>query len=666
MVCTKLFKLNHIYNVGDPSVSMQIKEIILYNKEGKTRVLPFSFGKINIITGKSKTGKSAIIEIVEFCLGRSDFRVPDGVVRNTVAYYAIKLKLNETEIFIAKAPPEGNNTSQSQVYLELGENVGIPDMSKLIPNSNDEALVEYLGSLIGISPNLHTPQAGESRSPLEANFKHARMYLFQKQSVIANESILFHRQNEPFIPQSIKDTLPYFLGAVREDQLRLEQELRNTKRELKLAHKKFEEAKLLSGKGVTKAHTLVEEARQVGLIDDHVSFDSIDEIMGHFYYLTMWKPSPIPVVEVDLLDRLQDERRTLLDRLGRVNERVRAAEAYASEAVGYSDEAVHQRLRLETIGLFEEVSVEEAHTCPLCSSHLEEKIPSVEQIFLSLSQLNHNLEAVDRERPKLREYIEKLNEERIDLKAKLEEVTASINALLGEQEAAEEIQDQNTRAARVIGRISLFVDNYEQTKDDSSLEDEIKALERRIESLEEALGTERKEELLSSILSRLSLFMTQWAKDLELEHSNSPYRLDIKNLTVVADQEDRPIPMYRMGSGENWLGCHLISHLALHKYFIQKNRPVPGFLILDQPTQVYFPPEKYQTMEGDTDELTDEDRIAVKRLFQLLFDVCNEMSPHFQIIVLDHANLIDSSFQEALVEDPWRNGKALIPEEWLK
>lgn len=70
-------------------------------------------------------------------------------------------------------------------------------------------------------------------------------------------------------------------------------------------------------------------------------------------------------------------------------------------------------------------------------------------------------------------------------------------------------------------------------------------------------------------------------------------------------------------------------------------------------------------MEGDTNELTDEDRIAVKRVFNLLFKVCEKLAPNLQIIVMDHANLDDPKFQSALVEDPWRNGKALIPQEWI-
>jgi len=46
-----------------------------------------------------------------------------------------------------------------------------------------------------------------------------------------------------------------------------------------------------------------------------------------------------------------------------------------------------------------------------------------------------------------------------------------------------------------------------------------------------------------------------------------------------------------MGSAANWIGYHLIAHLGLHKHFVERDRPVPRFLILDQPTQAYFPPD---------------------------------------------------------------------------
>lgn len=70
--------------------------------------------------------------------------------------------------------------------------------------------------------------------------------------------------------------------------------------------------------------------------------------------------------------------------------------------------------------------------------------------------------------------------------------------------------------------------------------------------------TEEKEEKLQSILNRIGFQMTEWANNLNLEHSGDPVRLDLSKLTVVIDREERPIPLERMGSGENWVAYHLI------------------------------------------------------------------------------------------------------------
>jgi len=42
---------------------MQIKSLVLYNNAGEKRLLTFQIGKVNIITGESKTGKTALIDI---------------------------------------------------------------------------------------------------------------------------------------------------------------------------------------------------------------------------------------------------------------------------------------------------------------------------------------------------------------------------------------------------------------------------------------------------------------------------------------------------------------------------------------------------------------------------------------------------------------------------
>ncbi|GAG44610.1 unnamed protein product, partial [marine sediment metagenome] len=140
-----------------------------------------------------------------------------------------------------------------------------------------------------------------------------------------------------------------------------------------------------------------------------------------------------------------------------------------------------------------------------------------------------------------------------------------------------------------------------------------------------------------------------------------PLRLDLKRLLVVADGENGPIPMDQMGAGENWVGYHLITHLALHKWFVSRGRPVPRFLFIDQPSQVYFPEDR--DWDEDDGSERDEDRQAVGRMYNLARAVADELRDELQIIITDHANISEPWFQECVVER-WRGGLKLVPPEW--
>jgi hypothetical protein len=54
-----------------------------------------------------------------------------------------------------------------------------------------------------------------------------------------------------------------------------------------------------------------------------------------------------------------------------------------------------------------------------------------------------------------------------------------------------------------------------------------------------------------------------------------------------------------MGSGANWLYCHLALFLALHRYFASLGNAysIPSILFFDQPSQVYFP----SILDNDTE-----------------------------------------------------------------
>ena len=76
------------------------------------------------------------------------------------------------------------------------------------------------------------------------------------------------------------------------------------------------------------------------------------------------------------------------------------------------------------------------------------------------------------------------------------------------------------------------------------MKDIIKSIEDRIQEIDEILDADSVEDRKQSALSRIQENMTKWAKELELEHCDSPYRLDLNKVTVVVDKPDRPVPLF--------------------------------------------------------------------------------------------------------------------------
>ena len=225
---------------------------------------------------------------------------------------------------------------------------------------------------------------------------------------------------------------------------------------------------------------------------------------------------------------------------------------------------------------------------------------------------------------------------------------------------------RNNAAARVVGRISLFLETLLPNEDLAKLEAENRRLNNKVKLLEEQIGADDSNERLASILNNISAQVSRYIQNFNAEFAPYPARLNLPQLTIVFDRPERPVPMGRTGGGENHLAYHLSALLALHLFAAQNNRPIPRFLLIDQPTQVYFPSEQvYKDADGSVQKTEkDADLDAVRRLFELLLKFTQKDVPGFQLIVTEHANLREQWFQGALVEEPWTKPPALVPADW--
>lgn len=646
-----------------------MKAIALYSLKGDVRILRFRLGAVNVITGKSRTGKSALIDIVDYCLGRSTFAVFEGVNRASVAWYAVILRVHDSDVLIAKPSPEGAASSQSRACYRVAPAIEPPPVGELTLNSDDDSVLSSLGGLVGFSQNLTLEKALRTTMPFEANLKHAKFFLFQEQGVVANRQLLFHRQSEAFVEQHIKDTLPYLLGAVREDRLQLVVSLREAKRDLTRARKALAEAESISADSSARSNSLLAEAESVGLIPAGAAVQTSGEALA--LLRRAGESASIALADAGATNRapeLQEELFQARRTARQIRDRIRQVKAFASEAEGFAREASAQAVRLRSLEAFGGRRTDNVH-CPLCDSELKAPTPTIAEMAGALERMNSGLDRVEREKPRVNEHLEALESELEGTLAFVRDQEAALRGLQAESEAERRVRDARSLAARVSGRISLFLETVESLSDNGSLRSAVEEAQARVNRYEQQLAQDEVEEVLTSILNVVSARMSKSAEKLSLEHAGSPYRFDLKKLTVIADTRDRPIPMSRMGSGENWLGCHLITLTALHAHFLAQRRPVPNFLFLDQPSQVYFPsPEAYKALSGTPEAMAaaDADIAAVTRMFDFLFDFCEEQAPDFQVIITEHANLPGERFQAALVEPPWQGDLALVPYEWLK
>lgn len=645
---------------------MKIKSIHIYSHDGQRRDLLFQVDGLNVITGRSSTGKSALSEIIEYCMGRSAFNVPEGIIREKVAWFAVIYQFPQDQVLIAKPTPTDGGTSCGLVMQRRGAQVGAPNFKDLVVNTDDDAIVLLLSRLLGIPENRTDVAIDNSRVSYDANVKHTHYYLFQKQGLVANKDQLFYRQNESFQPQAIKDTLPILLGVSSGDRYELEAKLRVAQRDLKLNAKLLDQARDAIDTAQQKGISLFSEAKAVGILDPIHQQASADGVADALRAALLWKPSAIPEDDGHRISRLEDDLSKLRQDRREVQSRIDAARQFAKKAGGFEHEAAEQKDRLASIKAFPKNQQTGAWQWPFCEENLGLGTPVAQVLLNELASLDAEMSIVVEQRPKLDAYVAELEGQVQEIVDSIKNKEAELSAAIAANEVIAQMGTRNNAAARVVGRISLFLEGLVPNAELASREADHRRLKFKVEELEKKIGADDSNERLISILNNISSQLSQFIRTFKAEFSAFPARLDLNQLTVVFDRPDRPVPMSRTGGGENHLAYHLSALLALHLFAAKNNRPIPQFLLIDQPTQVYFPSEKvYQEADGSVQKTeADADLAAVRRLFQLLLKFTQQDVPGVQLIVTEHANLRDKWFQDALVELPWAKPPALVPENW--
>ncbi|MFE6699294.1 DUF3732 domain-containing protein [Streptomyces sp. NPDC057718] len=646
---------------------MHLLALALYHRDGRPdpRVVHFRPGALNILTGESETGKSAVLGIVEYCLGRQTFTLPDGVITNTTGWYALLVQIGPTRLVLGRPAPKGASTNKAM--LIIGDDaLTLPTAGDMHVNADATALRAELSARIGIEDFRFQPPPGAGRHAFDVSISQAVLLCLQKQNEIANQTLLFHRQGEPGIAQAIKDTLPYFLGAAGPEQAARRHELAEIKKAQRRISKLIEEARRRVEGGEAHRIALARMAADAGMIaeiPEAVSAAALDQLLHRALEAVPDVPS-LPGQD-SRRDRLAAERRELRSQLQELTNARAILDTWNEESTALTGELHTQLSRLKPIGLLAASHPENAgsDTCPVCSQQLPVPDPDIGDLESLTRRLDRELDDLAALQPARNRHREELDSRSNEIQARLRNNAATLDAINTSERQLRQAQDQRTRLAHIQGRILQELQRTTPLGKDEladlhrnadRLNEQAEALQLMVDADEVGAETENR-------LNEVADLMTHWARTLDLEHADTAeeVRISPSLLNVVLRTPDGRRPLTRIGSAKNWIGYHLVAHLALHTYLSRHNRPVPGFLMLDQPTQAFFPEEVH-----DADTVLDADWEAVRAYFSLISQAVSLNEGALQVIVCDHVNLRDVWFREAVVEN-WRGGTALIPTDWI-
>ncbi|WP_168404537.1 DUF3732 domain-containing protein [Arthrobacter silvisoli] len=533
-------------------------------------------------------------------------------------------------------------------------------------NTDSDALRSQVGLRIGLPEVRFEPSLYSSRPAYSIGLGSAALFCFQGQDEIANKSLLFHRQAERGIDQTLKDSVPFFLGAVQEDQATKRAQLRDARRDLRRAELTLADAESNAQTTDITLQALLTEAHTAGMTDRPTSPD-IRTAVAVLSSIRFSSPK-----ELDRASDLQaqDARREIEGQRTELRRQLKQLLAerellldFRDGEGSYQQSVALQTGRMTSLDLLrnrEEIhgSDDQAGYCPVCNQELSIPDPASNQLEDRLRELRQELVALAAAEPNRRAALTRLEDAISESRAQLQAVDRALETISLRANDAMAVSDAENREF-IRGRIDAILGRHSYTDDNhlGLLKSQAEGATARVIALEQELDDDEAREELTSKLVALSRDMTAFAKRLELEHAENGVRLDLAKLTVVVDTETGRIPLHGIGSAANSIGYHLVTHLALHRFFTRQHRPVPRFLMLDQPTQAYYESEEEKQSGRPSD------RTAVLGMFRLMKDVVDELSPNFQIIVSDHADLSEEWFANSVVHN-WRRDK-LIPASWL-
>ncbi|WP_326975416.1 DUF3732 domain-containing protein [Caproicibacter sp. BJN0012] len=656
-------------------MKFSINSLILWarNKEFGYRSVKFAASGVSIITGASRTGKSAVIPIIDYCLGANECTIPVGIIRDSCSWFGVLFDLKDEQMLICRKEP-GQQKSTGEMFLVRGKDLEIPSEIEE-PNVTVIQVKNILNELFALSFIDIDPTAPDNFTS-RPSYRDLMAFIFQPQNVIANNRVLFYNIEKMEHKKKLINIFPYVLGAVNSDTLAAMQERDRLTKERDKLTRDLDNIKNVSEGWKQEVLTWLSLSKELGLTDFNADETTdfglqIEELKR----ITSKNENDSSIIAANVTDtseellKLRNEEQALSMKLSEALKRHEAMKELDDSKKRYDESLRIQRNRLDVSGWLRALSSN--MTCPICGETHNESNKTLDELCDAISEIEKQAGIVqgisisfDREFNTVKTQID-------DLTEKLSAIRRRISEESAKSQHSANMKYTLANVSRFLGRMEFAIQTYERIGTDGDLEERLSQLNDRIDELNKQLNDGARAAKEKAALSFIQQEANALIKQLDVEHPDDPIEFDKTNLTIkVKTADGRDNYLWEMGSASNWLSYHISISLSFQKFFQERGSiAVPNILVFDQPSQVYFPRRGIQegsTAAEDAKLIQDEDKTAVKKLFTALSTYVSNAKSEIQIIILEHADEdIWGGLDNITLVERWRGDKKLIPTEWI-
>jgi len=658
-----------------------IEQLVLWPVDEKNEVhaLRFESGKINIIHGRSGTGKSSILAIIDYCLGASRCAIPVGIIRDSVEWFGLVVNVRGARFLIARRTP-GNRQTSKEFYLRPVEDE-LPN--KLISEHNEPQFKQAFNNLVRLT-NLPL-SSGEVTGQHEGrpSYRDMAAFNFLPQHIVANPNTLFYKADSYDHKERLKKVMPFALGITDSEYVIKERE----RNQLQRQHDDLLRQQDVRRRSMTTLDAEVQglwnQGVELGLVRDNEAVSTekrvskFSEINARF--LANGLASILQAPDFSFTNQKYKEAQTLEEGLqakaDSLRREIQGYERMAQRALDFTG-AVHlEQTRVVNLDWLKEHLGSE-NECVVCGSHTNQLHGAVSRLEAEVKRVSGLSQALF-ENPIVDKEIEGAKRRLFELQGQLQ--TARM-ARLKLQPNESSTKDSLSQVYVLVGRIQALLITFAAMNNTDDMGNQIDEFAAMLSDLEVYFKRSGKAAREATVDKQLSELIEKFAEGFKLEQRGR-ISLDKNELTLSFQQsgEAKKEYLWEVGSGANWMGYHIATFLALHQFLSQdalSNSPVFSFLVIDQPSQVYFPSAASgaNLLDSDADGLEkikverDVDVYATKRIFEMLETGLSAANRRYQIIVLEHADdSIWGAVPHTVEVANWKaEGQGLIPKSWQR